>query len=162
MNPIHVVALDHGSPDVAGAIRAVMSAAYRVEADILGVADFVPLRRTTAEIAGAETRFFGISLDDGLAAVAELEDRQPGLCQISALVVTPSHFREGLATALLHEVIGARPECDITVSTGVLNGPALRLYAAHAFRSQSRWATRDGIPMVTLVRTRDAGGPAEP
>jgi len=152
-----IVQLDHASLDVADAIRAVMFAAYRVEGAILGVVDFMPLHRTTAQIADAQACFLGIWLDGGLTAVAELEQVEPGLRQISALVVSPAHFREGLATALLRDIIETHPCVDLTVSTGVQNVPALQLYAAHGFSQQSHWTTPDGIPMVTLIRHGDTG-----
>jgi hypothetical protein len=41
------------------------------------------------------------------------------------------------------------------VTTGRRNAPALALYAGFGFDELRRWATVDGIPMVTLRR---AGG----
>lgn len=147
-----VVPLEHASPDVAAAIHAVMVAAYRVEGDILGVADFKPLRRTVAEVKEARGCFVGIWLDDGLAAMAEIEEIRPGLCQIDSLAVSPAHAREGLGSALLRGAIEAHPGDDLTVSTGARNTPALALYAANGFCEESRWTTADGVSMVTLVR----------
>lgn len=143
--------LDHASAEVAEAIHAVMKDAYGIEAGILGVADFPPLRRTAADIAGSGTGFVGIRLNGALVAVAELDDTATGGCQICSLVVSPARFRSGLATALLRDVVRFRPACEITVSTGVRNGPALQLYAAAGFCEQERWSTPDGIPMVTFV-----------
>jgi hypothetical protein len=39
----------------------------------------------------------------------------------------------------------------LTVSTGVRNLPALRLYAGFGFREHRRWSV-EGIPMLTLLR----------
>jgi ribosomal protein S18 acetylase RimI-like enzyme len=147
-----IVQLDHASLEVADAIRAVMFKAYSVEAAILDAVDFMPLRRTTAEIVDAQACFLGVWVDRDLAAVAELEETSPGLCQISSLVVDPTHFREGLAAALVRQIIETHPSDDLEVSTGSGNLPALRLYAAHGFRESSRWTSLDGIGMVTLVR----------
>jgi len=43
--------LDHRLPGIAAEIHRVMLAGYRVEAALLGVADFVPARRAAADIA---------------------------------------------------------------------------------------------------------------
>ena len=147
-----VVRLDHTAPSVAAAIHAVMMAAYRVEAAILDVEDFAPLRRTPAQIAGAAGWFVGIAVAETLAAVAELGTMTPAGVQISSLVVAPEYFRRGLASALLRDVIRIHPFDDVTVSTATGNRPALRLYAAVGFNDHHRWITDDGIPMVTLRR----------
>jgi ribosomal protein S18 acetylase RimI-like enzyme len=147
-----VSCLAHATPPVAEEIRSVMVAAYRVEAELLGVADFPPLDRTAAHIAATEARFFGVRRDGALLAVAEVEDIPPARCHIGSLVVRPTHFRQGLATALLRHVLEAHPSHVVTVSTGALNRPALLLYAAHDFVEQRRWSAPGGIPMVTLER----------
>lgn len=152
-----VVALDHADPEVTAAIWAVMQDAYRVEATILSVADFVPLRRTVTDIAATDARFRGIHVDGELAAVIETVDEGASV-KIDALVVRPSRFRQGLATALLRDVFDADPSRTLTVSTAVANEPGVELYRAHGFRETDRWATPDGIPMVTLVRESDGVG----
>ena len=154
-----VVRLDHTAPPVAAAIHAVMMAAYRVEAGILGVKDFLPLRRTPGQIAGTTGRFVGIAVAGTLAAVAELEAGDPGGVRISSLVVGPEYFRRGLAGALLQNIIRTHPSDDVTVSTAAGNRPALLLYAAAGFHDHHRWTTDDGIPMVTLRR---GAGPRPP
>ena len=151
MNTYHVSRLDHSDPETSAAIHAVMMAAYRVEADSLGVKDFVPLHRTRAQIAAARAVFFGIFVAGTLVAVAELEAKESGRSHIGSLVAHPSHFRRGLATALLRHILRTHGSDEITVSTGVRNRPALLLYAAQGFDEQCRWTTSDGIPMVTLV-----------
>jgi ribosomal protein S18 acetylase RimI-like enzyme len=149
------VPLDLPDASTAEAIRAVMAAAYAVEAALLGVEDFPPLRRTTADIVASGSRFLGVWSTDTLAAVAELERPEPGRVDVASLVVLPSHFRRGLGGALVRFVLDAHPADDVTVSTSVRNQPALRLYASHGFVEDRRWTTGDGSPMVTLrVRTR--------
>jgi GNAT superfamily N-acetyltransferase len=147
-----VARLDHADPSTAEAIRAVMAAAYAVEAAVLGVDDFPPARRTAAQVAASDGRFVGVRVAGKLAAVAELERPERGRVHIGALVVQPSHFRRGLAGALLRHLLDAHPSDEVTVATGIRNLPALHLYAAHGFVERRRWTTGDGIPMVTLWR----------
>lgn len=142
----------HATPAVAEELRALMAAAYAVEAALLGVADFAPLRRTAAHVAATDAEFVGIREEGVLVAAAELETLAPHHTHIGALVVRPDRFRRGLATALLGAVIATRPAHAITVSTGAANAPAVRLYERHGFALERTWTTPDGIPMVTLRR----------
>jgi aminoglycoside 6-adenylyltransferase len=154
---MEVVPLDPTEPTVAEAIRCVMAAAYEVEATLLGVVDFPPLRRTAAQVAASEASFLGVWEGDTLVAAAEVERRASGQVHLDALVVLPTHFRRGLASALLRRVLEGCPGDELTVSTGRRNLPALRLYLAHGFAAYRHWTTADGVPMVTLRRA--GGGP---
>lgn len=147
--------LDHTRPDAAAEIHRVMMAAYEVEAGLLGVADFFPLRRTVAQILSAESLFFGAFSDGRLAAAAEIEAEADPV-NIASLVVAPDHFRKGLATTLLRSILSLYQDRNLTVSTGVLNRPALLLYEKLGFRERRRWSTHDGIPMVTLLLSTDS------
>ena len=150
MNDLKVSNLVNSDAEVAGAIHAVMLAAYRVEAELLGVKDFAPLRRAPAQIRGSASQFLGICVAGTLAAVAELETSLPGCVHIVALVVRPNLFRTGLATAVLKHIFGTHAGQAVTVATAAGNRPALSLYAAHGFREQRRWTTGDGVAMATL------------
>ena len=144
------IRLDHTSREIVAEIHRVMMAAYEVEAGLLGVSDFFPLRRTVAQIRSAESLFFGAFSDGRLAAVAEIEAEADPV-NIAALVVDPDHFRKGLATTLLRSILSLYQDRSLTVSTGVLNRPALLLYEKLGFREHRRWSTDDGILMVTLL-----------
>ena len=160
MDSTPVLHLDHAAPLMADAIRAVMFQAYLVEAGLLGVQDFVPLRRTAAHIASSDALFLGISPAGTLAAVAEVESPEPHHVHIGSLVVLPSHFRRGFGTALVRHIVDAHASDAVTVSTGVRNQPALLLYTSQGFREHRLWTTNDGIPMVTLRRTAGSSKPA--
>jgi len=127
-----------------------MMAAYRVEGDLLGVADFAPLRRTVAHIAASESVFLGSLAGGALIGAAEMEVAEAEPANIAALVVMPSHFRKGVGRALVRRVLEWCDGRDVTVSTGIRNAPALELYAGLGFRESRRWRTDDGIRMVTL------------
>lgn len=150
-HPHRIESLDAAQPEIAAAIQRVMVAAYRVEAGLLGVADFVPLQRGIEAIRAAESRFLGAFLGGELAGVAELEPGDGQKAHVASLVVLPRHFRQGIASSLLRHVIGLHGRTGITVSTGQANRPALRLYARLGFEEQRLWRTPDGIPMVTLA-----------
>ncbi|HEX3127231.1 MAG TPA: GNAT family N-acetyltransferase [Thermoanaerobaculia bacterium] len=151
--PLAPLRLDHTRPEITAEIHRVMMAAYRIEAELLGVSDFFPLRRTVEQILSASSLFFGAFADDRLAAVAEIEAEEDPV-NIASLVVDPDHFRKGLATRLLHFLLSLYRDRDLTVSTGILNRPALSLYDKLGFREYRRWSTNDGIPMITLLLRR--------
>ena len=160
MDDTQVIQLAHETAPVAEAIRTVMFQAYLVEAALLGVSDFVPLRRSAEAISASNALFIGIAPAGTLAAVAELERPEPRHVHIGSLVVLPSHFRRGLGAALVRYIVGANPSDTVTVSTGTRNQPALSLYTTLGFREHRLWATDDGISMVTLLRTPGSSAPA--
>ena len=152
MNEIDIKELDHRQASIAADIHLVMMAAYPIEAGLLAVSDFPPLHRTQEQITGAESSFTGAFVKAQLAAVIEIEPVQPGMIDIAALVVLPSHFRSGLGTALVRHVIQAQGGGKSRVSTAARNTPALELYKRMNFSENRRWQTPDGIPMIELIR----------
>ena len=146
------VDLDHRDPAVAAALRSLMVASYAVEAEVIGVPDFAPLRRTAQAIQRSEGHFRGLVRDGRLVAAAEIEDADHGGWHIAGFVVDPQRFREGLGSRLLADVLASAGKVVVTVSTAVANRPAVRLYQKHGFDVDRTWSTPCGIPMVTLRR----------
>ncbi len=143
--------LNHAQAEVAEEIFHVMQAAYRVEAELLGVSDFAPLRRTAERVAQSTSAFLGVRIDGRLVAVAELETESSGDTCVAALVTHPGCFRRGYALELMRAIIRSVPGA-LTVSTGVRNAPAIALYERLGFGAPQRWRTDCGIEMVTLKR----------
>jgi ribosomal protein S18 acetylase RimI-like enzyme len=145
------------NPGQAEEIRRFFFAAYRQEAQLLGLAeaDFFPLGRTAAHIQAAEAVFLGCFLDNKLVALAEIETEGPQQINIGSFVVAPEMFRKGIGTALLKEVLARYPGFSLTVSTAKKNLPAIGLYEKHGFVVQQTWYTPDGIEMVTLRHFRN-------
>lgn len=149
---MRIVELPHRRLPVALAIHEVLQAAQRVEAELVDAERFPPLGRGVADICMAASRFRGIEIDGRLAAVIEIERPAPGHTHIASLAVRPAYFRRGLASALLASVL-AEPGIErVTVDTAAANAPALALYRKFGFELRRRWQTREGIPMVSLVR----------
>lgn len=157
---VEAVELEHRDAAAAEEIRALLHAAYRIEAGILGVADFPPLARTAAHFAAADARFFGCREGGRLVAVTEIETPEPDHVHVGSLGVHPDCFRRGLGRGLLERVLERFPGRRITVSTGAANAPAIRLYEQLGFAIARRWATpEEGIPMVTLERAPRSARP---
>ena len=145
--------LDPREPGRAEEIRALLVAAYRIEAELLAAADFPPLRRAAEQIAASEALFLGSRLDGRLAAVAEIELDGEDHAHVASFAVLPELFRRGLGRGLLEAVLARCAGRRTTVSTGARNAPAIALYQALGFAVCRRWATpAEGIAMVTLER----------
>jgi len=151
---VRIFRLDHTDPEQAATICEVLVAAYTVEARLIGVTDFAPLRRTAEDIAAAPSTFFGSSADGRLVAVAELEELGKEAVNIASFAVLPAVFRRGIGLRLLRHVLEAVGSARVTVSTASANQPAIALYEKEGFAISRRWEI-EGIDMVTLARRID-------
>jgi ribosomal protein S18 acetylase RimI-like enzyme len=151
MMTAHLSRLDHNDPEQAATICELLVAAYTVEARLIGVTDFAPLRRTVEDIAAAASTFFGSSVDGRLVAVAELEELGTEAVNVASFAVHPAVFRRGIGLRLLRYVLEAAGRGRVTVSTAAVNQPAIALYEREGFAVCRRWEI-EGIDMVTLAK----------
>jgi ribosomal protein S18 acetylase RimI-like enzyme len=149
------VEIDASNPIEVETIRKLLFDAYIIEAEVIGVLAFPPLRRDAANIRETDAKFVGCDVEGTLVAVAELERGDDNLTNIASFAVHPSMFRRGIGSFLLTRIVQAHGRAPITVSTAMRNTPAISLYKKHRFRSEKRWSTACGIDMVTLVRAAD-------
>jgi len=143
--------LDHYSESVAKQIYDVFQPSYKVEAGLVGVDDFPPLRRKASDIQGSSSQFLGHRIGVDLAAVVEYVHGGENL-SIDSLVVHPQYFRRGLASQLLHALLDRVQWQIACVETAAANGPALVLYQKLGFSESKRWKTADGIEKVQLMQ----------
>lgn len=140
-------------PAKAERLLLVQQAAYAAEAELMGFEGIPPLHETLDELLEADHqrwlgRFEGPTLVGGLAWE---EDGAAGV-DLLRLVVAPSAWRRGHATALLDgfdEIVGSRP---VRVSTGSANAPALALYARRGFRVVGEDEVAAGVLLTRLLR----------
>lgn len=151
---IEIGPADLGDRRSAEAVHAVQMAAYEQEAALLGVQDFVPLRRSVDDLVRESTRFT-VARVDGSVVGAIGVDARPEAVNIDSLVVLPEYQRRGIARRLLEQVIDEHGARAITVQTGAANAPALALYAAYGFVEIDRW--HSGEEQLEIVRLRRAG-----
>jgi ribosomal protein S18 acetylase RimI-like enzyme len=147
------VRLDPNVAGVAEAIHRVQQAAYRVEAELLGVTRFAPLDQTVAEIRASGALYYGNHANNELVGVLACElGAGDAPCNIDALVVMPEWHRRGIATHLLMHLEWKHPGRAFTVSTGIRNAPALALYRGWGFVEYAREIK--GADPIEIVRLR--------
>lgn len=145
--------LNNNDPDNAERIYSVFQDSYAIEAKILAVLDFPPLKRSIIDIQKSTTSFYGFCKDDFLMGVIEIEklEKSTGIC---SLVVDPKFFRQGIANKLLKFAENLYNSETITVETGLANEPAIRLYQNSGFEVQNKWITTSGIPKISFVKVK--------
>lgn len=133
---------------VAAQIHAVTQAAYALEADLLGCAEFPPLRESLDELRQSHDSFL-VFQHAGRIIGALSFDRSADPVAITRLVVSPSYLRQGIATALLAALEQRlSPTARLCVSTAQANTPAVVLYQRLGYIEAGVSNTSDGIPLV--------------
>ena len=132
--------------ELVAAIHALGREAYAVEAELIGCANFPPLRESIAQLSASRDRFLVFREANEIVAVLSfcLEGND---IAIHRLCVSPKHFRRGMARALLDrlEEFGAS---SITVSTAQLNLPAMELYRRLGYTLTGTSRSPEGIALA--------------
>jgi ribosomal protein S18 acetylase RimI-like enzyme len=150
-----IALLDHRSREMAQRVHALQIAAYRLEADLLGVKHFPPLERSVEDVQSAAEELWGAWEGEELLGVIGLERFNAAEILISSLTVAPGHHRRGVGRALVLSVLDARGSCAVAVSTGAKNDPALQLYKQLGFIEHRR--RHVGLEPVEVVELRVDG-----
>lgn len=139
----------------AAAIQAVAQAAYALEAERIGCADFPPLRESVDDLRQSIDRF--LIFQQGGDIVGALSfDATSAPVVITRLVVEPAHLRRGVATALFDALERLLPGAGISASTAQANAPAVALYRRLGFVTDSLHGSPEGIPLIRLSRPMQA------
>lgn len=131
----------------------IWQASYKIEAEILQATNFPPLSRTVQNFIESTTYFYSYNEEQSLAAVIELDKRDKSI-HIQSLVVSPNHFRKGIASILLKYVLEENEKADFTVETGVDNIPAINLYLKSGFIEDMQYDTDHGVRKIKLFLKR--------
>lgn len=135
---------------VAQQIHRVFQRSYQVEAQLIGVSDFPPLRRSIENVIHSTTFFYGFIENKALAAVIEISLVNKHL-SIESLVVDPDYFRKGIAGQLLTFTLEHFSYHTASVETAVVNLPAIKLYQKHGFKERQRFTPAHGIEKIALA-----------
>jgi ribosomal protein S18 acetylase RimI-like enzyme len=144
-----ITKLDHLNEEVASHIFTVFQNAYKIEAELIGVVDFPPLRRSAKDITNSTTQFYGFTENKDLAGIIEIVIADKHL-SIDSLTVDPKYFRKGIANKLISHVLELTDITHAMVETAVVNIPAINLYMKHGFVEYKRWTPSHGIEKVAM------------
>ncbi|WP_444956982.1 GNAT family N-acetyltransferase [Microbulbifer sp. ZKSA002] len=144
-----IIKLDNLNEKIANQIFTIFQRSYKVEAQLIGVADFPPLSRSAQDIKNSKSQFYGFIDNEYLAATIEIaiEDRR---LEINSLTVDPDYFRKGIAGKLLSYILDEFEFIDAIVETAAVNEPAINLYKKYGFVEFKRWIPSHGIKKVAL------------
>ena len=139
---------------VAGNIRSVFQVSYAVEAKLLQVTEFPPLKRSLDSYVNCPNDFFGFEKNKELVGVIEIK-HNPSFTHIQSLVVDPAFFRQGIAGKLIEFVLKTFDGKLFMVETGVKNQPAIELYKKFDFLEVKQWDTDYGIRKIRFEKKID-------
>lgn len=126
---------------------------YKIEAEIIGYYDIPPLTDTELTLQKCGELFFGYYIDEELAGAISYKVEEDTI-DIHRLIVHPSHFRKGIAKALIQHVVSQnKTSKNIVVSTGSLNTPATTLYLQLGFKEDKRVQVHDKLSLTFFKKT---------
>lgn len=143
--PIRIAAVDPSAdPRLAAQLLSVQHASYRIEAELIGVDTIPQLHEDAAGLAssglGWIAAFEALEAIEGSAASGSSPvlgalawSARHDAFEIERLVVSPDHFRRGIARRLVGEALRLADGRPVAVSTGRDNPPARRLYESAGF-----------------------------
>lgn len=131
-------------------------AAYTVEAQLLGAADFPPLHGTRKELFESNDESFLYFKGQQPIGAIFLEKKSEFIL-VSKLIVCPAFFRQGVASSLLAHCLNLYPESEFQVSTGIENNPALQLYRTFGFRIFEEYLFDGQFKLCKLQRNISSG-----
>lgn len=117
--------------------------AYAVEAELIGDDRIPPLHETESDLLSSGLKWIACFDDDHQIAGAVGYEIANDVLDLDRLMISPSHHRRGLGTALVIEVMSLAPMT--AVATGRDNAPARALYESLGFVHQSDFEPVPGL-----------------
>lgn len=146
-----IIKLQNCDLEISKEIYSVFQASYAVEAKLLQVKDFPPLKRPIESLLKSSHDFYGFFESDELAGVIEVELTDTHT-DIHSLVVKPTFFRRGIGKRLMLYVLDQFDSTLFVVETGAKNTPAIELYKMLGFKEVKQWDTDFGVRKVLFER----------
>ncbi|SFC76948.1 Ribosomal protein S18 acetylase RimI [Bacillus sp. 491mf] len=146
--------LSPSSIEEATKILEVQIPAYKIEAQYLENNSIPRLYDTITDIQNCNEVFYGYFIDDTLAGFISFLN-EDDVVDIHRLVVSPTYFHRGIATALLQHLFQLHEETtNYIVQTGKKNAPAISLYKKYNFIETKEIPLPDGLVLVQLTKLK--------
>ena len=124
---------------------------YIIEKEIIGAKIFPPLDRTISDFIKSKNNFYSYVEQNDLLGVIEIDCKADSV-HIQSLVVSPNHFRKGIASKLIDKVFNLHKSLLYTVETGNDNDPAKKLYESKGFRKVKVCMTEFGVKKIKFEK----------
>lgn len=146
--------LDNKYEETSCKIHSLFQASCRIEAALLGVIDFPPLKRKLVDFLNSDNKlFYGLFRNKEIAAIVELRNHAI-VMDIESLLIHPEYFRQGLGRQLMQFILQTNNSVIFTVETGLKNEPAIKLYKQLGFREQKQLDTDFGIRKIRFIKRK--------
>lgn len=143
-------------------LLALQAAAYKQEAELVGLADIPPLLQSPKSVRSSGEVYYGYFLEEELAGAVSLKREQPSLLaappgperlHICRLMVHPGMFRRGIASALLRRVLelAAAEGLETAVLAVSVNEPAMALYGRFGFEIIRQHPAIGGLTLNEMI-----------
>ena len=134
--------LNNHKKNIAQKLYKIWQESYIIEKEIIGAKIFPPLDRTISHF---------IKSKNNLLGVIEIDCKADSV-HIQSLVVSPNHFRKGIASKLIDKVFTLHKSLLYTVETGNDNDPAKKLYESKGFRKVKVCMTEFGVKKIKFEK----------
>ena len=137
---------------VAQQIYELQQASYLVESQLIDYPNLPPLLETVEALQHTGEQFLIFKEDERiLGALSYI--RTGDILEICRLIVSPNHFRRGIAGKLLRAAEEVEVDIKrIIVSTAENNLPAVTLYQKNGYHLAHRTVLPDGLALVQLKK----------
>ena len=143
--------LNNHKKNIAQKLYEIWQESYIIEKEIIGAKIFPPLDRTISDFIKSKHSFYSYIEKNNLLGVIEIDCRANSI-HIQSLVVSPNHFRKGIASKLIDKVFTLHKSLLYTVETGNDNDPAKKLYKSKGFRKVKVCMTEFGVKKIKFEK----------
>ena len=143
--------LNNHKKNIAQKLYKIWQESYIIEKEIIGAKIFPPLDRTISDFIKSKNNFYSYIEKNNLLGVIEIDCRANSI-HIQSLVVSPNHFRKGIASKLIDKVFNLHKSLLYTVETGNDNDPAKKLYKSKGFRKVKVCMTEFGVKKIKFEK----------
>ncbi|MBB5906230.1 GNAT family N-acetyltransferase [Actinoalloteichus hymeniacidonis] len=145
-------AINLADAEVAQEILELQRAAYEVEAELIGFEKIPQRTETLEELQNSGESFLALFNEDGLAAAVSWTRPFDGTIDICRLVVAPTAFRRGYATALLDTLEAVERPRRTMITVAEANAPVHALLDGKGFSPTRTVEHVPGLRQVYLER----------